>query len=64
MGMIRPTRGNASIFGLNVQRHAVEVKELVGYVPGELPQFGGLRGSVLVGLWGGKKAIRVQAARA
>ena len=48
MGMIHPTRGGASIFGLECQRQAVEVKRLVGYVPGELPQFGGLRGSKIV----------------
>jgi len=57
MGLIRPTAGSATIFGLDCQRQAVEVKRLVGYVPGELPQFGGLRGSEIVaylaGLRGG-----------
>ncbi len=64
MGMIHPTRGAASIFGLDCQREAVEVKKLVGYVPGELPNFGGLRGSEIVaymaGLRGGvdEKVVR------
>ncbi len=57
MGLIRPTAGSASIFGLDCQRQAVEIKRHVGYVPGELPQFGGLRGSEIVayiaGLRGG-----------
>jgi ABC-type multidrug transport system ATPase subunit len=57
MGMIRPTRGSAAIFGLDTQRQSVPVKKLVGYLPGELPQFGGLRGSEVVayiaGLRGG-----------
>ena len=57
MGMIHPTAGSASIFDLDTQRQAVEVKKLVGYVPGELPQFGGMRGSEIVaytaGLRGG-----------
>jgi ABC-2 type transport system ATP-binding protein len=57
MGLIHPTAGSASIFGLDCRRQAVEVKRLVGYVPGELPQFGGLRGSEVVaylaGLRGG-----------
>jgi ABC-2 type transport system ATP-binding protein len=63
MGLIHPTAGSATIFGLDCQRQAVEVKRHVGYVPGELPQFGGLRGSEIVaylaGLRGGvdKKVV-------
>jgi len=57
MGLIHPTAGSATIFGLDCQRQAVEVKRHIGYVPGELPQFGGLRGSEIVaytaGLRGG-----------
>jgi ABC-2 type transport system ATP-binding protein len=57
MGMIHPTAGSASIFGLDCVREGVAVKKLVGYVPGELPQFGGFRGSEVVaylaGLRGG-----------
>ncbi|MBI2772991.1 MAG: ABC transporter ATP-binding protein [Chloroflexi bacterium] len=48
MGMIRPTRGSASIFGLDAHAQSVEVKRIVGYVPGELPQFGGWRGDEIV----------------
>jgi ABC-2 type transport system ATP-binding protein len=44
MGLARPTRGSASIFGLDCQAQAVDVKRHVGYVPGEPPQFGALRG--------------------
>ncbi len=57
MGMIHPTRGSATIFGRDCQKQSVEVKSYVGYVPGELPNFGGLRGSEIVayiaGLRGG-----------
>jgi ABC-2 type transport system ATP-binding protein len=57
MGLIHPTAGSAAIFGLDCFRQAVELKRHVGYVPGELPQFGGLRGSEIVaylaGLRGG-----------
>ncbi len=53
MGMIHPTAGSASIFGLDCQRQEVEVKKHVGYVPGELPQFGGLRGSEVVAYMAG-----------
>jgi ABC-2 type transport system ATP-binding protein len=48
MGLIRPTRGTATVFGLDCQSQAVEVKRHVGFVPGELPQFGGLKGSEIV----------------
>jgi ABC-2 type transport system ATP-binding protein len=48
MGMIFPTRGSAQVFGLDCQKEAVAVKTKVGYLPGELPQFGGLRGSEIV----------------
>jgi ABC-2 type transport system ATP-binding protein len=52
MGLARPTRGSASIFGLDCWAQAVRVKRHVGYVPGELPQFGGLRGHDIVAYLG------------
>jgi ABC-2 type transport system ATP-binding protein len=65
MGMIFPTRGSGQIFGLDCQRESVAVKTRVGYLPGDLPQFGGLRGSEIVaylgGLRGGVDAHRVKA---
>jgi ABC-2 type transport system ATP-binding protein len=65
MGMIHPTRGSATCFGLDVQRQSVEVKRLVGYLPGELPQFGGWRGEEIVayvaGLRGGVADSDVEA---
>src|ERR671937_2319945 len=64
MGMIRPTRGSAAIFGLDCQLEAVPIKRLTGYIPGELPQFGGLRGSEIVaylaGLRGGVDQMLVE----
>ncbi len=57
MDLIHPTAGSARIFGLDCHANAVEVKRHIGYVPGELPQFGGLRGKEIVayiaGLRGG-----------
>ena len=48
MGLIHATRGSARIFGLDCDRDSVAVKRVVGYCPGELPQFGGWRGSEIV----------------
>ena len=52
MALIRPTRGRAEIFGLDCQSQSVEVKRLVGYIPGELPNFGGLRGREVIAYLG------------
>ncbi len=64
MGMTHATRGGASVFGLDAERDAVAVKKRVGYVPGELPQFGGWRGAEIVaylaGLRGGLDANEVE----
>src|SRR5437867_30195 len=48
MGLIHATRGSATILGLDADRDAVPLKHKIGYVPGELPQFGGWRGSEIV----------------
>src|SRR5437867_4210137 len=48
MGLIHATRGSATILGLDADRDAVPLKHKIGYVPGELPQFGGWRVSEIV----------------
>src|ERR1019366_3447995 len=53
MDMIRPSGGRAEVFGVDCQSHPVEVKRLVGYLPGEMPQWGGLRGRDVVAYVGG-----------
>ena len=55
MGMIRPTSGSAFIFGLDSVRDAVDVKRKVGYLPGDVPQFGSLRGSEIIAYLGGMR---------
>jgi ABC-2 type transport system ATP-binding protein len=52
MGLVRATRGSASILGLDCFRQSVDAKRLIGYMAGELPQFGGLRGRDIVGHFG------------
>ncbi len=53
MGLIHPTRGSAQALGLDCQRDSVAVKRFVGYLPGELPQYGGWKGSEVVGYLAG-----------
>src|SRR3979490_2456422 len=53
MGMIRPSSGTAHIFGLDCRRDSVAVKRKVGYLPGDMPQFGSLRGKEVVAYLGG-----------
>jgi ABC-2 type transport system ATP-binding protein len=55
MGMIRPTGGAAHIFGLDCRRDSVAVKRRVGYLPGDIPQFGSLRGKEVVAYLGGMR---------
>src|SRR5256885_7957747 len=55
MGMIRPTNGSAHVFGLDCVRDAVEVKRKVGYLPGDVPQFGSLTGDEVVAYLGGMR---------
>jgi ABC-2 type transport system ATP-binding protein len=69
MGMIRPSSGSAQIFGLDCRRDSVAVKRRVGYLPGDMPQFGSLRGKEVVAYLGGMrggvdpKAVRAIAER-
>jgi ABC-2 type transport system ATP-binding protein len=55
MGMIRPTAGAAYVFGLDCRRDSVAVKRKVGYLPGDLAQFGSLRGKEVVAYLGGMR---------
>jgi ABC-2 type transport system ATP-binding protein len=53
MDMVRPTGGTAYVFGLDCRRDSVAVKRKVGYLPGDLPLFGSLRGKEVVAYLGG-----------
>jgi beta-exotoxin I transport system ATP-binding protein len=48
MGLIRPTRGQAEIFGQDPQR-VVSVRREIGYLPGELALYENLSGRALLG---------------
>ncbi len=44
LDIIRPTRGQAKIFGLDCQKEGVQIRQRVGYLPGELSLYPNLRG--------------------
>lgn len=43
MDVIRPTAGEAMIFGLDCQKNGVAIRESVGYLPGELSMYDNMR---------------------
>jgi ABC-2 type transport system ATP-binding protein len=52
LGLIAPTSGSATMFGLDVQRQAPEVHRYVAYVPGEASLWPGLTGQETLALLG------------
>ena len=52
LGLIAPTSGSATAFGLDVQRHAPEVHRRIAYVPGEANLWPGLTGDETLALLG------------
>jgi len=42
LGFLRPTRGKGFIFGKDIEKEILEIKELTGYIPGELNLYGNL----------------------
>ena len=43
-----PTRGRATIFGLDIARHSLEIRRRLGYLPGELETYNNLTGTELL----------------
>ena len=43
MDIIRPTAGEACLFGQDCRKHGVKVRERVGYLPGELSLYEGMK---------------------
>lgn len=48
MDLIRPTSGTATLFGMDVRQHAVEIHRRVGFMPGELNLWPGQTGRDIV----------------
>ncbi len=65
LDLIRPDRGRAQIFGKDTRRESVAVKRLIGYLPGELPDYPSFTGAqvvqLLANLRGGVDHRQIQA---
>lgn len=48
MGLMRPTRGRATVLGMDCWTESVSIKEKVGYLPGEVALYSRLTGDSLV----------------
>ena len=53
MDLIRPDAGTVNVLGLDSVRDSLAIKRRVGYLPGELPQWPGVRAAHIVGLLAG-----------
>ncbi|MCH7706430.1 MAG: ABC transporter ATP-binding protein, partial [Chloroflexi bacterium] len=48
LDFIRPTRGRAEVFGLDVRTESMEIRRRVGYLPGDLAMYENLTGRELL----------------
>ena len=53
MDLIRPDRGTVRVLDLDAHHDSVGIKRRVGYLPGELPQWPGVKASHIIGLLAG-----------
>jgi ABC-2 type transport system ATP-binding protein len=53
LDLVRPDRGRASLLGMDARRDSLAIKRKVGYLPGELVRFPGVRAGYVVGLLAG-----------
>jgi ABC-2 type transport system ATP-binding protein len=53
LDLLRPSAGNASIFGHDCQEHSVQARSLVGYLPAEMGIYSELTGRETLDLLGG-----------
>ena len=44
LDLLRPTRGRASLFGMDAHRDSLEIRRRIGYLPGELSLYNNLTG--------------------
>ncbi|MDQ0243076.1 ABC-2 type transport system ATP-binding protein [Bacillus fengqiuensis] len=57
MGFMKPSKGNAAIFGLDTWSHAADIQKRVGYLPGEISFLDGMNGIEFLKLLGGMRKM-------
>jgi ABC-2 type transport system ATP-binding protein len=48
LGLLRPTRGSATVFGLDVTSRGTEIRRRLGYIPAEVGFYGGMTGEAML----------------
>lgn len=52
LNLIRPGRGYAQVFGLDSRRNSLEIRQCLGYVPGDVVLYDGMTGGEFLALMG------------
>lgn len=63
LDLIRPTSGTAEVLGLDSHRDSLEIRQRVGYLPGEFALYEHLTGAELVDYFGALRNVPVERAR-
>ena len=58
MGFMKPSKGSASINGLDTWKDAAKIQEKVGYLPGEISFLDGMDGMAFLKLVGGMRGMK------
>ncbi|MEW5988139.1 MAG: ABC transporter ATP-binding protein, partial [Chloroflexota bacterium] len=58
LDIIRPTRGRATVWGLDCQREGVAIRQRVGYLPGELSLYPTMTGRQFLDMMGSARGQR------
>lgn len=58
MGFMKPTKGSASINGMDTWKDAAKIQEKVGYLPGEISFLDGMDGMAFLKLIGGMRGMK------
>lgn len=53
LDLLRPTKGYAEIFGLEVRRHSLAIRRRIGYISGDIAFSESMKGRELIGLLDG-----------
>ena len=55
LGLLRPTRGSATVFGLDVTSRGIDIRRRLGYIPAEIGFYGGMTGEAILRLDRGRE---------